>query len=103
MNLTLKNNICKISNNWYLKKINFLLIQKYELFLFKNNFLYCEEIQIGIKTIVVSDEDILLKNILLILEIITGKKAIGFGIFKYIGSTKKIFFNAQVCLRKKKI
>jgi hypothetical protein len=95
--------MCKRNKKWYLKKINFFLIQKYQLLVKKKDFLFFDTININLKAILLSDEDILVKNILLFLEIITGQKALPIGIFKYIGSTKKFFFNAIISLRKNKL
>jgi len=100
--MNIKNNyISQKNNKWYLKKINFFLTQKYELIFKNKDILFFNKIHISIRLIFLSDEDILLKNILLILEIITGQKAVAMGLFRYLGSTKKFFFNAKIYVRKK--
>ena len=92
--------ISKKNKNYYLKKINKFLLQKYDL-INNNKVSIFELIVVDLKCRSSIDEDIIFKNNLIFLERITGQKALGFGEFKFIGSLKLFFFSGKVTLRKK--
>lgn len=89
---------------YYKNKIRFLFLQKYNLDLISKKQINLQngltKIEIFIDCVTLSDEDIVLINSLLLLENITGQKAIGKGKYRYIGSSKKFFYTAKISIRK---
>jgi len=92
--------ISKKQQQYYFKKSNFLLIQKYGLSMKKTSITLLREIEVSCISVGLLDEDKGLKEILFFLEQITGHKASNLGVYKYIGAVKNFFFRGDVTLRK---
>lgn len=92
-----------LKQSYFYKKINKLMIQKYDFLEKTYNETLIETTEIIFKYVVMVEEDVLIKNSLVLLEIITGQKATGSGTYKYVGANKKFFFEGKVLLRKIKL
>lgn len=84
--------------DYYLKNIKYILLQKYALE--KVQLSYIDRVTLTIKGNTLFEEDIAIKESIVLLESITGQKSSINGVYKYIGPTKKFFYTINVTIRK---